>query len=104
MVIQSTRFSRRRWPALPGYNGAVVLGRFVLLILYASYLTYAGLFFLVAPWSQLWGTIVVRFPVGIALFLGHPFVKGAISAFGLLHFALAAVEALGGLRSSGIRP
>ena len=73
--------------------------RFLLLLLYATYLAYAGLFFLVAPWTEIWTMLVMRLPVPIAVVLGHPSIKGMISTFGLLHFILALVEAATGLRS-----
>lgn len=76
----------------------VLLPRFLLLLVYATYLAYAGLFFLVAPWSEIWTLLVMRLPVTLASFLGHPSVKGVISAFGLLHFVLAVWEATTGLR------
>ncbi|MEN8163853.1 MAG: hypothetical protein ABFS37_06975 [Acidobacteriota bacterium] len=77
----------------------MVLSRFLLLLLYATYLSYAGLFFLLAPWTEIWTMLVMRLPVPLASFLGHPAVKGMISAFGLLHFGLAFIEAATGLRS-----
>ncbi len=78
---------------------AVPYVRFLLLLLYATYLSYAGLFFLLVPWTEIWTMLVMRLPVLLAAFLGHPSVKGMISAFGLLHFILAFVEAATGLRS-----
>lgn len=77
---------------------SVLLPRFLLLLVYATYLAYAGLFFLLAPWSEIWTLLVMRLPVTLAAFLGHPSVKGVISAFGLLHFVLAFWEATTGLR------
>lgn len=76
----------------------VLLPRFLLLLVYATYLSYAGLFFLLAPWSEIWTMLVMRLPVPLATFLGHPSVKGMISAFGLLHFVVAVWEATTGLR------
>ncbi len=77
---------------------SVGLTRFTLLILYGTYLAYAGLFFLVAPWTELWTLLVIRLPALPAVVLGNPAVRGMISAFGLLHFGLAALESVRGLR------
>lgn len=61
-------------------------------LLYGTYLAYAGLLFLLVPWSHLWSALVVRLPPFPAGVLGAPGVRGAISAFGLLHFLVAALE------------
>ncbi len=76
----------------------VPLIRSLLLLLYATYLAYAGLFFLLVPWSEIWIILVMRLPFPIAVVLGHPSTKGMLSAFGLLHFVLALYEAVKGLR------
>lgn len=76
----------------------VRFARFLLLLLYATYLAYAGLFFLLAPWTDIWTALVMRLPLPLAAVLGHPSVKGMISTFGLLHFLLAVFEATVGLR------
>jgi hypothetical protein len=78
---------------------SVILSRFLLVLLYATYLAYAGLFFLVGPWTDIWTIIVIRLPVPVAAFLGHPAVRGMISAFGVLHFIVALLEMTTGLRS-----
>ncbi len=77
---------------------AVPLTRFLLVLLYATYLAYAGLFFLLVPWTEIWTVLVMRLPFPIAVVLGHPSVKGMLSAFGLLHFILAIFEGATGLR------
>ncbi|RLE28173.1 MAG: hypothetical protein DRJ65_00445 [Acidobacteria bacterium] len=76
----------------------VPLARFLLLLLYATYLAYAGLFFLLVPWTEIWTIFVMRLPFPIAVVLGHPSTKGMLSAFGLLHFILAVFEGATGLR------
>lgn len=81
----------------------VPIARFLLVLLYATYLAYAGLFFLLAPWTEIWTMLVIRLPVQPAAFLGDPSVKGMISAFGLLHFVVALIEATTGLRSKSER-
>jgi hypothetical protein len=77
---------------------SVFRARFFLLLLYATYLAYAGLFFLLAPWSEIWTILVIRLPLPLAAALGQPWVRGVISAFGVLHFVLAIIEATTGLR------
>ncbi len=77
---------------------SVAYVRFLLVLVYATYLAYAGLFFLLAPWSEIWTMLVIRLPVQPAAFLGDPSIRGMISAFGLLHFVMAFVEATSGLR------
>ncbi len=77
--------------------------RFLLVLVYATYLAYAGLFFLLAPWTEIWTMLVIRLPVQPAAFLGDPSVKGMISAFGLLHFVMAVIEATTGLRNKSER-
>jgi len=82
---------------------AVPLARFLLLLLYATYLAYAGLFFLLVPWTEIWTIFVMRLPLPIAVVLGHSSVKGMLSAFGLFHFILAAIEGTIGLRPKAQR-
>ncbi len=77
----------------------VALARFLLLVLYATYLAYAGLFFLLGPWSEIWTILVVRLPLPLATVLGQPWFRGMISAFGAMHFVLAVFEATTGLRA-----
>ncbi len=69
--------------------------RFILTILYASYLLNVGITLLVVPWSELWPLVILRCPPSLAAVLDLPAVKGAISAFGFLHLALVVVELIG---------
>jgi hypothetical protein len=56
----------------------------------AVYLTAAGWFFVLAPWSSLWGaTIVPAAPIWLMSWLDNPAVRGAISGFGVVHFGAA---------------
>ena len=67
--------------------------RFLLYLLYATYLTYAGLLFLVVPWSPVWTRIVINLqPSLLADILGMPAVRGGLSGFGLLHLLFALFE------------
>jgi len=54
------------------------------------YLTAAGWFFVLAPWSRFWATkIVSATPLWLSLWLDNPTLRGALSGFGLVHFAAA---------------
>ncbi len=66
--------------------------RIVVLLLYASYLTNVGMLLVVLPWSEAWARIVFLFPYRWALMIDTPAVRGALSAFGVLHLALLVTE------------
>jgi hypothetical protein len=54
------------------------------------YLCAAGWFFVLVPWSRLWGLVVVpRAPIWLLPWLDNPAVRGALSGFGVLHFLVA---------------
>lgn len=56
----------------------------------AVYLTAAGWFFVLAPWSAYWARQVVSSsPLWLCGLLGNPSLRGMLSAFGVLHFAVA---------------
>jgi len=74
------------------YNTPVRLIRFLLILIYASYLAYAGIIFLLLPWSGIWTMAMEKLPASFAIPLGHPALRGMISAFGLLHFLVALSE------------
>lgn len=80
---------------------AVRITRFLVVLLYATYLAYAGSFFLFMPWSELWTVIALRLPSPYGPLLGHPAVRGLFSGFGVLHFIVAALEIAGGLGPRG---
>ena len=55
------------------------------------YLCAAGWFFVLAPWSRFWTTLVVpAAPLWLLPVVDNPAARGALSGFGLLHFAVAA--------------
>jgi hypothetical protein len=59
-------------------------------LLVISYLCAAGWFFILAPWSPFWTLrVVVRAPLWLARWLDAPALRGALSAFGVLHFPAA---------------
>lgn len=54
------------------------------------YLTAAGWFFVLAPWSRFWLTRVIPdAPLWLARWLESPALRGALSGYGLVHFAAA---------------
>lgn len=53
-------------------------------IVFVLYCTTAGLLFLYAPWSPAWDTMLAALPGGLHL-LDAPWLRGAISGFGLVH-------------------
>ncbi|MGV8040285.1 MAG: hypothetical protein AB2L07_09465 [Thermoanaerobaculaceae bacterium] len=58
----------------------------------AVYLTGAGWFFILAPWSQFWANrLLPGVPFWLAALLAHPMLRGALGGFGVLHFAVAFV-------------
>jgi hypothetical protein len=55
------------------------------------YLCAAGWFFILAPWSRFWATAVVpAAPLWLLPLVDSPALRGALSGFGVLHFAVAA--------------
>jgi len=54
------------------------------------YLCAAGWFLVLAPWSRFWAARVVeQAPPWLLAWLGSPALRGALSGFGLVHFAVA---------------
>lgn len=70
------------------------VGRLLLFTLYGAYLVHVGLAMLLVPWSPAWASLVIRLPEAVAAIVDQPAVRGAVSAFGLLHLALAGAEIL----------
>jgi hypothetical protein len=70
----------------------VSLFKFLTVVLYIGYLVNVGLLFVVMPWSQVWGLLLTMLPAGSAAFLDLPGVRGALSAFGVLHLLLVLWE------------
>jgi len=67
-------------------------------LLMVFYLCAAGWFFILVPWSALWTDVVVpAAPWPLMRWLSRGAVRGALSGFGVLHFAVAA----GWLRVAG---
>ena len=74
------------------YYEVVSLFRFLAIVVYIGYLVNVGLLFIIVPWSQTWGLLLTMCPMKLAEVLGLPSVRGALSAFGVLHLALVLWE------------
>ena len=68
------------------------LSRFLLIVLYMGYLVNAGLLLIMLPWSKTWGLLMSRFPLATAGLLDAPWIRGILTAFGVLHLMLVAWE------------
>ncbi len=66
--------------------------RFVALLLYTGYLVYMGLAMLLLPWTDAWATLAYRLAPAWGAVLDAPSLRGAVSAFGLLHLLLVVLE------------
>jgi len=66
--------------------------RFLGVILYSGYLVNVGLLLVILPWSRAWGNIVVRLSPDLTLLLDAPWLRGLVTAFGLLHLLLLVWE------------
>ena len=75
-----------------GYYEVVSVIRVLAIVVYIGYLVNVGLLFIVVPWSQVWGLLLTRCPMQLAEVLGLPSVRGALSAFGVLHLTLVLWE------------
>jgi hypothetical protein len=82
----------RAWEGRNRYYELVNLLRFFLIVLYIGYLVNVGLIFIVVPWSQVWGLVLTMLPTELGAFFGLPAVRGALSAFGVLHLLLVLRE------------
>ena len=74
------------------YDRLVSLSRFFLIIFYMGYLVNAGLMLIMLPWSKTWGLLLSRFPMPAAGVLDLPWIRGLLTAFGVLHLMLVAWE------------
>ena len=55
-------------------------------ILFILYCVEAGVFLILAPWTANWDRTLIQLPFGWARDLVlHPFTRGAVSGFGLVH-------------------
>jgi len=79
-------------PGRNGYYDLVSPLRFLAIILYMGYLVNVGLLLVLLPWSQAWGMLLTMFPTTYVTVLDQPFVRGLLSAFGVLHLLLVLWE------------
>jgi hypothetical protein len=64
--------------------------RVALVMVIVVYLTAAGWFFVLAPWSSFWASRVIPgAPLWLAFALEKRALRGAFSGLGLVHFAAA---------------
>jgi hypothetical protein len=70
----------------------VKLSRFLLIVIYMGYLVNAGLMLIMLPWSATWGLLLSRFPLAVAGVFDQPWIRGILTAFGVLHLMLVAWE------------
>jgi len=75
-----------------GYDLKVKVSRFLLIVLYMGYLVNAGLLLILLPWSKVWGLILTEFPPVASAVLDTPWIRGVLSAFGVLHLMLVLWE------------
>jgi hypothetical protein len=66
--------------------------KFFATLVYIGYLVQVGLLLTMLPWSEVWGLLVLRFPPQMAAMMDWPAIRGAVTAFGLLHLMLVAFE------------
>jgi hypothetical protein len=66
------------------------IAKLFMALLVVTYLCAAGWFFVLAPWSRFWATrVVTGSPAWLLTWIDNPAVRGALSGFGCLHFAVA---------------
>lgn len=99
-VSRPPQGGERRWT--PGQYNAARMGRAMRTVVglgVAIYLTGAGWFFILAPWSQFWSSrVLAGVPFWLVPLLASPLLRGALGGFGVLHFAVAFVWLDGALR------
>lgn len=66
--------------------------RFLAIVLYVGYLVNVGLLLILLPWSSAWGLLLTMFPPEPAVLFDQPWLRGALSAFGVLHLLLVLWE------------
>ena len=58
----------------------------LLRVTFILYCIEAGIFLLFVPWSPVWDQTMIQIPFhGLRGFCLHPFLRGAMSGFGLVH-------------------
>ncbi|HEV7766413.1 MAG TPA: hypothetical protein VGQ76_15520 [Thermoanaerobaculia bacterium] len=65
----------------------------MLVLFFAFYCLYAGVFFLIVPWTRIWTlNPLLHSNLSIGLLADNPFVRGFVSGIGLLHLILCVRE------------
>lgn len=77
---------------ISGYDPKVRPTRFLAIIIYMAYLVNVGLLLVLIPWSLAWGRVLTHLPTSTAVLFDSPWVRGVISAFGVLHLLLVVWE------------
>ncbi len=57
----------------------------MLRLIFVVYCVTVGVIFIFAPWTLGWDRLVAQLPLQNLLFLDHPWVRGLVSGFGLVH-------------------
>ena len=73
--------------------------RLLIGILYASYLTHAGVLLVIVPWSTMWRRAVLCYSAPWNAILDSPSLRGAVSAVGVLHLLALLAELAVAIRS-----
>jgi len=68
--------------------------QYLLTIVYIAYLVNAGLLLVLTPWHPVWPLMLLHMPPQAAALLDQPWLRGLLSAFGILHLLLALAELL----------
>jgi hypothetical protein len=64
-------------------------------LFFALYCLEAGLFFIVVPWTRVWGmNPILHATPALILWSGNPFVRGFVSGFGLAHLILGVKDVM----------
>ena len=60
-----------------------------LALFFALYCLEAGLFFIIVPWTRFWSANpLLQSHFAITMAVTNPFVRGAVSGFGLMHLLI----------------
>jgi len=60
-----------------------------LALFFALYCLEAGLFFIIVPWTRFWpANPLLQTHLAVTLAAANPFVRGAVSGFGLMHLLI----------------
>ena len=64
-------------------------------LFFALYCLEAGLFFIIVPWTRVWGmNPMLHATPALILFSANPFVRGFVSGFGVAHLLIGVKDIL----------